>query len=174
MKQELGTGARYWSWGDHWGWHIGISRYGVNISTPLFTLKLERRTKWYGERACLVCGLGHSGAHPDPCLGELPGVTGACCGHGDRTSAYIGWGLDGPTLREFIVDDGSWKLDMEDWVPEELPEKSQSVMVGGINVYIYDDYEYTAEDLQGLGEMLVAMAKDQIERNQKIHRAVHG
>lgn len=37
------------------------------------------------ERPCTHCGLiaqGHYG--PDPCIGWLPGVDGACCGHGGR------------------------------------------------------------------------------------------
>lgn len=29
------------------------------------------------------------GKHPDPCLGLLPGVAHACCGHGNRYDAYI-------------------------------------------------------------------------------------
>ena len=35
------------------------------------------------ERACTACGLtAGPGYGPDPCLGWLPGVAGACCGHG--------------------------------------------------------------------------------------------
>ncbi len=35
------------------------------------------------ERPCVKCGLQPTGTQtPDPCLGELPGVVSACCGHG--------------------------------------------------------------------------------------------
>lgn len=40
------------------------------------------------ERPCVACGLvAEPGYGPDPCLGWLHGVTGACCGHGDPTQA---------------------------------------------------------------------------------------
>lgn len=32
------------------------------------------------ERPCVSCGVLTDG--PDPCLGVLPGVSSACCGHG--------------------------------------------------------------------------------------------
>jgi len=39
-------------------------------------------------RPCKRCGkLFEYG--PDPCLGNLPGVDNACCGHGDSSHAYI-------------------------------------------------------------------------------------
>ena len=35
------------------------------------------------RRACVACGLKRTEAYgPDPCLGYLPGVRNACCGHG--------------------------------------------------------------------------------------------
>lgn len=40
------------------------------------------------ERPCLKCGLTAIGKYgPDPCLGFIPGITGACCGHGTTTTA---------------------------------------------------------------------------------------
>lgn len=168
MKGNLGTGHRYYQWGDHWGWMIGFSRHGLQISTPIGTFEIARRTKWYGEMTCRVCGQGHSGAHPDPCLGELPGVVGACCGHGDRAEAYIGWGDDGLTVREFIVDDGAWKLDLDDWIPEpgetELPVP--------VSLDVFTDVEMTDDDYANLGRMVMEMAKDSQDRNRKIQRAV--
>ncbi len=32
---------------------------------------------------------GYNNEDPDPCLGRLPGVKFACCGHGNREDAYI-------------------------------------------------------------------------------------
>jgi len=43
-------------------------------------------------RPCKRCGKTFEGSNigePDPCLGTLPGVDNACCGHGDRSAAYI-------------------------------------------------------------------------------------
>ena len=34
------------------------------------------------ERPCVQCGLLAAPDGPDPCLGMLPGVRAACCGHG--------------------------------------------------------------------------------------------
>lgn len=34
------------------------------------------------ERPCVSCGLTAEPKGPDPCLGRLPGVAFACCGHG--------------------------------------------------------------------------------------------
>jgi len=174
VRGTLGSGHRYYRWGDAWGWLLSFSRHGFHISTPIFSLKLERRTKWYGEKACITCGEGHSGAHPDPCLGELPGVQGACCGHGDRADAYIGW-ENGCTIREFLVDDGSWKLDMEDWVPEDADlTGGYECVINGIHMSIDPDYQETAEDCEGLGRMLYEIARDMHKNDDKIHRAVHG
>lgn len=42
------------------------------------------------ERPCVKCGLTADHQGPDPCLGHLPGVVAACCGHGNpRQSAYL-------------------------------------------------------------------------------------
>jgi hypothetical protein len=38
-------------------------------------------------RPCVACGLVFEGH--DPCLGTLPGVSNACCGHGVPSEAYI-------------------------------------------------------------------------------------
>ncbi len=43
-------------------------------------------------RPCKRCGRQFEGSNvgeADPCLGELPGVDNACCGHGARKNAYI-------------------------------------------------------------------------------------
>lgn len=37
---------------------------------------------------CDSCSLFKTKGQPDPCLGELPGVDSACCGHGE-TEGYI-------------------------------------------------------------------------------------
>jgi hypothetical protein len=40
------------------------------------------------ERPCVFCGRLADLDGPDPCLGWLPGVQNACCGHGLGPSAY--------------------------------------------------------------------------------------
>jgi len=40
-------------------------------------------------RACGHCGLEPTKEDHDGCLGELPGLMNACCGHGLTSSAYI-------------------------------------------------------------------------------------
>jgi len=41
------------------------------------------------SRPCGECGLGITPEGHDGCLGTLPGVLNACCGHGDESDAYI-------------------------------------------------------------------------------------
>ena len=41
------------------------------------------------ERVCGHCGRGDTKEGHDGCLGTLPGVMNACCGHGTADSAYI-------------------------------------------------------------------------------------
>lgn len=59
---------------------------------------------WF-NRPCGHCGLwGNSNdGLPDPCLGVLPGVTNACCGHGDPSMAYICF-KGGVVVRGFHVE----------------------------------------------------------------------
>ena len=55
-------------------------------------------------RPCAKCGslftLGEG--EVDPCLGTLPGVDNACCGHGIRSEAYVRF-TNGVVLKEFII-----------------------------------------------------------------------
>jgi len=40
-------------------------------------------------RPCGFCGKSSQSSEPDPCLGMLPGVLNACCGHGNPSEAYV-------------------------------------------------------------------------------------
>lgn len=55
-------------------------------------------------RSCIKCEtlftLGEG--EVDPCLGVLPGVDNACCGHGSRSQAYVRF-TNGVILKEFII-----------------------------------------------------------------------
>jgi len=57
-------------------------------------------------RHCKKCGKVFEGSYigdPDPCLCVLPGVSNACCGHGDRESSYIVF-KGGIVLKGFYVE----------------------------------------------------------------------
>lgn len=52
------------------------------------------------SRPCAACGRAIVHETPDPCLGMLPGVAFACCGHGVPGLSYVTF-TDGTTLRGF-------------------------------------------------------------------------
>lgn len=41
---------------------------------------------------------------PDPCLGMLPGVIGACCGHGNEKVSYIAFEGSTVVIRPFTLE----------------------------------------------------------------------
>lgn len=52
------------------------------------------------------CGKTFEGSNigeADPCLGELPGVDNACCGHGVRDLAYIRF-TNGVVIKGFNIE----------------------------------------------------------------------
>lgn len=56
---------------------------------------------------CRKCRRGYdAGREPDPCIGELPGVLEACCGHGKPRQAYVTF-ENGIVLRGFDVQIGT-------------------------------------------------------------------
>jgi hypothetical protein len=52
---------------------------------------------------CEQCG-HHMGDGPDVCLGLIPGVSHACCGHGDKTKAYAVLG-GAPDVPAYLLAD---------------------------------------------------------------------
>lgn len=59
-------------------------------------------------RPCKRCGRVFQGSNhgdADPCLGTLPGVDNACCGHGIRDESYIRF-ENGMVVRGFIIESG--------------------------------------------------------------------
>ena len=59
------------------------------------------------QRPCGNCGKHATPEGHDACLGTLPGVMNACCGHGEAAQAYIqypdGRILQGPEALELAV-----------------------------------------------------------------------
>ena len=41
------------------------------------------------DKPCGLCGRDRTPEGHDPCLGTLPGVVNACCGHGNPEEAYV-------------------------------------------------------------------------------------
>lgn len=56
----------------------------------------------YKSRPCGHCRLRYTAEGHDPCLGTLPGVVNACCGHGDEKKSYIMF-ENGVIVRGFAV-----------------------------------------------------------------------
>ena len=55
------------------------------------------------NRTCGHCNLPNRDDECDPCLGKLPGVANACCGHGVPGDSYIQFD-SGLTVRGFSKD----------------------------------------------------------------------
>lgn len=55
------------------------------------------------ERPCTICGAQMALGTEDACLGRLPGVDNACCGHGHPEIAYIRF-TNGVVIRDFRVE----------------------------------------------------------------------
>jgi len=51
----------------------------------------------HSERPCGNCGKPYTKEGYDACLGKLPGVMNACCGHGNINEAYVQF-LDGKVI----------------------------------------------------------------------------
>lgn len=51
------------------------------------------------KRPCGHCGLQNTDEGHDGCLGTLPGIMNACCGHGRVGGAYVQF-LDGVSVHE--------------------------------------------------------------------------
>jgi hypothetical protein len=49
-------------------------------------------------RPCGTCSIPNRSDGHDACIGELPGVINACCGHGEYSSEYVQF-EDGTELR---------------------------------------------------------------------------
>ncbi len=59
------------------------------------------------ERPCVQCGLLAAPDGPDPCLGRLPGVSAACCGHGvDEPYVWVHSTLRGQQALDYFAHAG--------------------------------------------------------------------
>ncbi len=85
--------------GSNWRGHSIINRDGCWVYADDGTSVAAT------TRPCGQCGqntpLGR--VEVDPCLGVLPGVDNACCGHGVRSEAYIQF-TNGVRVTGFVVE----------------------------------------------------------------------
>ncbi len=68
----------------------------------LFSDTAEPVAQAWKSRPCGHCRLPNTPEGHDGCIGHLPGVTNACCGHGEGGSAYIQF-FFGLSLRGFLA-----------------------------------------------------------------------
>lgn len=77
------------------------------------------------HRPCKKCGMLYTleSKGVDPCLGVLPGVKYACCGHGDSTKSYIHF-TNGVIIREFTIKGAPkktcWNMKCEYWIDQNF------------------------------------------------------
>ncbi|MCO7246415.1 hypothetical protein [Halomonas sp. Mc5H-6] len=64
----------------------------------IYTDTRQPTASTWEERPCGHCGDHCTPEGHDPCLGTLPGVMNACCGHGEANAAYVQFG-DRTTVR---------------------------------------------------------------------------
>ncbi len=73
----------------------------------LFSETNELVSTTWRERPCGHCNAANTPGGYDGCIGHLPGVMNACCGHGDWKAAYIqfasGFIIRGAVARAFYV-----------------------------------------------------------------------
>ena len=69
------------------GYHRGYNIYADNGQPWRYTEDDKLVAKV--EKPCFRCGHVHAKEAPDRCIGHLPGVLTACCGHGEPQKAYI-------------------------------------------------------------------------------------
>lgn len=72
----------------------------------------KKQNKWFysdnswvqddPNRACGYCKLPNTPEGYDGCIGKLPSVMNACCGHGSNNDAYIQFD-DGQILKDFLI-----------------------------------------------------------------------
>ena len=72
----------------------------ISQDRDVWRYKSDGATVYQNRRACGECHKPDTIDGHDACLGTLPGVMNACCGHGNQEEAYIQW-PDGSCIRGF-------------------------------------------------------------------------
>ena len=69
-----------------YGYSRGHEIYTENGKDWMFS---DTNEPYKDNRPCIKCGVLVNEKEPDPCLGMLPDVTFACCGHGVKGQDYV-------------------------------------------------------------------------------------
>jgi len=68
----------------------------------------------HNERGCGFCGKENTKEGHDGCLGALPGLMNACCGHGNTKEAYVQFDkyniIQGEKAMQYISKHKSYNL----------------------------------------------------------------
>ena len=62
-------------------------RYSAGVAQCVNCSQVYEPVAWQ-PRACGFCLMPYGESLHDPCLGTIPDVTTACCGHGDESERY--------------------------------------------------------------------------------------
>ena len=60
----------------------------------IYSKSKESTVETWEEKPCGICGKKFTKDGRDPCIGTLPNVINACCGHGNIEEAYVQFSLD--------------------------------------------------------------------------------
>ncbi len=75
----------------------------IQVGGEWVFLKTKQLVSQNKNIVCATCGNENTIEGHDACLGNLPGVANACCGHGKTSEAYIQF-QNGITIRGFKLD----------------------------------------------------------------------
>lgn len=93
---------------SYWRGHPIVWEVPGTIGRWVFEDTKEPIPGYGGEiRECAKCRRVFEGSNigdADPCLGNLPGVDNACCGHGVPELAYIRF-TNGTVIKNFTVEE---------------------------------------------------------------------
>lgn len=88
---------------SYWRGHRVIWVEGTPPEEGMWVYEDTKEPTAGNDRNCGHCGKENTKEGYDGCLGALPGVKNACCGHDVRGEAYIVFD-SGLTVRNFIIE----------------------------------------------------------------------
>jgi hypothetical protein len=97
-------------------------------------------------RPCRACDRSVVEGEPDPCLGLIPGVSHACCGHGDVRLAYvvIGGEPDEPAAA-WLPDARRWRARRPAYFEARAPGRAVESQVVADDPFTYSGARFTVD-----------------------------